>query len=111
MPYPAPSSAIDQRRSARLTLPKGGIPVVCHRGSRLLLSKANALGESGAFVFTTSPFPLGSSFTLEFGGHQIRVHARVRCALPLLGMGVEFLALSDESKSLLQQWLSSAPRK
>jgi len=106
---PSPALAIDQRKSVRLTLPKGGIPVVCHRGSRVLLSKANALGERGAFIFTTRPFPLGSSFTLEFAAdHKISVHARVRCALPALGMGVEFLTLSDESKSRLHKWLDSA---
>jgi hypothetical protein len=99
--------ALDQRKSVRLTLPKGGTPVVCQRGSRVLLSKANALGERGAFIFTTSPFPLGSSFTLEFGLHHIRLHARVRSTLPALGMGVEFFALTDASKSLLQHWLSS----
>lgn len=106
---PSSAAAVDQRKSIRLTLPKGGIPVACHRGSRVLLSKANALGERGAFIFTTSPFPLGSSFTLEFAvAHNFRFHARVRCTIPSLGMGVEFLALSDESKARLQQWLASS---
>lgn len=101
--------ATDQRKSVRVTLPKGGIPVACHRGSRVLLSKANALGERGAFIFATSPFPLGSSFTIEFAvAHNLCFHARVRCTIPSLGMGVEFLTLSAESKSRLQQWLASS---
>ena len=102
------SPAIDQRKSVRRNLPQGGIPVICQRGSRVLLSKANGLGERGIFIFTTSPFPVGSSFTLEFGTpHEIRVFARVRSTLPALGMGVEFLALSEESQALLHRWLSS----
>jgi hypothetical protein len=110
-PYsqPCPAAAIDRRKSVRVTLPKGGVPVACYRGPRVLLSKANALGERGAFIFTTSPFPLGSSFTLEFAvAHNLRLHARVRCTIPSLGMGVEFLTLNDESKSRLQQWLASS---
>jgi len=106
--FSRPSPGVDQRKSVRVTLPKGGIPVVCQRGSRVLLSKANALGARGAFVFTTSPFPLGSSFILEFGGvHKICVQARVRCTIPSLGMGVQFLTLSDEFNFLVHQWLSS----
>jgi hypothetical protein len=101
--------SVDQRKSSRVYLRRGGVPVICQHGSQVLLSKANALGMRGAFVFTSNPFPVGSVFTLELGfAPKIQVDARVRSAVSSVGMGVEFITLDNDSKSRLVKWMDTA---
>jgi hypothetical protein len=99
-------SAAERRRSPRVTLRKGGLPVICRRGSQILVSKANGLGEFGAFVFTSRPFPVGSSFALELGFHSnVHVPARVRSISTSNGMGVEFEVTDEDSRNRLRRWM------
>jgi hypothetical protein len=101
--------ARDRRRFSRFTLHHGGVPVICERGSQALLSKANSLGESGLFVFTTNPLPVGSACTLELGfAPKTRVQGRVRSKVESIGMGVEFVSLDDDMKSRLAKWIEVA---
>jgi hypothetical protein len=99
-------AATERRRSTRVALRRGGVPVICQRGSQVLLSKANALGEFGAFIFTSKPLPVGSVFALELG-FDLKVHvpAQVRSILTSKGMGVEFIALDEDSKGRLRKWM------
>jgi uncharacterized protein (DUF2062 family) len=100
--------ATERRRSNRVTLRRGGVPVICQRASQVLLSKANALGEFGAFVFTSKPLPIGTIFALELG-FELKVHvpARVRSILISKGMGVEFIALDEDSRNRLRKWMDA----
>jgi hypothetical protein len=101
--------ATERRRSVRVTLRRGGVPVICQRSSKVLLSKANALGEFGLFVFTSRPLPIGSIFAMELGFDlKVRVPARVRSILISKGMGVEFIALDEDSKNRLRKWMGAA---
>jgi hypothetical protein len=101
--------ATERRRSVRVALPKGGVPVICQRGSQVLLSKANGVGEFGAFIFTSKPLRIGSIFALELG-FELKVHvpAQVRSMLTARGMGVEFIALDEESRNRLRKWMEAA---
>jgi hypothetical protein len=101
--------ATERRRSARAALRKGGVPVICQCGAQVLLSKANDLGEFGAFIFTSKPSPVGSIFALELG-FELKVHvpAQVRSILASKGMGVEFIALDEDSRNRLRKWMDTA---
>jgi hypothetical protein len=99
----------DQRLSSRVYLRKGGVPVICQRGAQILFSKANGLGVRGAFVFTSSPFPVGSIFTVELGfAPRTRIDACVRSTVSSVGKGVEFISLDTESKARLLKWMDTA---
>jgi hypothetical protein len=99
------SGFAEQRRSLRVTV-HHGVPVICECGSQVLLSKANALGERGAFVFTTNPSPIGSTVVLELGfAPRARVQGRVRYAVPQQGMGVEFVDLDTDSRTRQEKWI------
>jgi PilZ domain len=101
--------ATERRRSVRVVLRRGGVPIICQCGPQVLLSKANALGEFGAFIFTSKPAPIGSIFALELG-FELKVHvpAQVRSIHPSNGMGVEFIALDEDSRNRLRRWMDAA---
>lgn len=61
LPFP------ERRRSFRTCFATGGMPVVCERGSRLLISKGDALGGHGMFLFTGGGYPIGTVVTLHLG--------------------------------------------
>ena len=87
----------ERRRSFRTSFVTGGMPVVCERGSRLLISKGDALGGHGMFLFTGGKYPIGTIVTLHLGmpHRSLSVQAAVRSARPG-GIGLEFVELDDD---------------
>lgn len=97
----------ERRRSFRTSFATGGMPVVCERGSRLLISKGDALGGHGMFLFTGGEYPIGTVVTLHLGmpRRPLSVQAAVRSARPG-GIGLEFVELDDELAQKLRHWIS-----
>ena len=97
----------ERRRSFRASFATGGMPVVCERGSRLLISKGNAMGGHGMFLFTRGEYPIGTVVTLHWGmsRRQVSVQAAVRSARPG-GIGLEFVELNDDLAQKLGRWIS-----
>lgn len=101
LPFP------ERRRSFRMSFATGGVPVVCERGSRLLMSKGDALGGHGMFLFTGGDYPIGTVVTLHLGipRRPLSVQAAVRSAR-LGGIGLEFVELEDDLAQKLHRWIT-----
>ncbi len=64
------------------------------------------LSSSGIFINTTRYFPQGAvldlAFTLARSRYQGPARGEVRYCLPGVGLGVEFVEISDESKRAIE---------
>jgi len=61
----------------------------------------------GCYVELTAVYPVGTSLHLkvDVADYQIHAHGSVRASYPLLGMGIEFTADTEDDKSRLHQLL------
>jgi hypothetical protein len=75
-----------------------------------ILVKAPDLSTSGMFISTSRPFPEGTVLNLRFrlAVTNVEVHTRgeVRYCLPGVGVGVEFIAISQEAARDIARELS-----
>jgi hypothetical protein len=80
-------------------------------GTRIPGARISDLSESGAFVESMVVFGLGSQVRLDFAlGHApVSVIAEVVNPMPAMGMGLRFLDLGPESRSLIQELVGQAP--
>lgn len=64
----------------------------------------------GCYIATIFPLAVGSgiSFTLWMGEQPIKGHGTVQTCHPGVGMGVKFTDLSEEIKSVLDDYLHTA---
>ena len=74
--------------------------------SRLLVRLAD-LSVTGAFVDVRNVFPTGTTARLRFTvlGRQISVLAEVRYSMPTFGMGMRFLDLTPEDRTLIEEFI------
>jgi hypothetical protein len=65
------------------------------------------IGRCGCYIETLSPLLVGTEVELRLSvvGVFLMIHAKIVCATPLVGMGMEFLAASREQENLLAQIL------
>jgi len=84
-----------------------GIPVTCERGSRVFVSKGNALSQRGLFVCTDKPFPQGTplAITLGLGPSRVHVHATVR-RVAENGMGLVFTRVDSLARTQIARWVA-----
>lgn len=65
------------------------------------------LSTAGIFINTNLLYPEGAVLNLKFklarSGYEIDVRGEVRYCLPGVGVGVEFVNISDEAKSMIEK--------
>jgi hypothetical protein len=97
---------VEQRRYPRVVPPKS-VMVAWQSGTRRAVSYLGSIALGGLFVLTRQPAPLRSSMKvlldLPFG--EVRARAVVRRIVPMRGMGVEFIAMTQEDRARLNKAL------
>jgi PilZ domain len=105
-------------------MPKPGIEKREHRRARLVTQvRCEALGREemllsrdvsvgGVFVSSKEPFPLDSEIALALqlkaGGQSLSAQGKVVYSLKGLGMGIQFVDLSEENRTTLQKFVDEA---
>jgi hypothetical protein len=96
----------EQRRYPRVVPPKS-LVVAWQSGTHRAVSNLESIGMGGLFVRTRHPVPLRSMvrvlLDLEFG--EVRARAVVRRISPARGMGIEFIAMTQEDRARLNKAL------
>jgi len=96
----------EQRRYPRVAAPKS-LMVAWQSGARRAVSSLESIALGGLFVLTRQPAPIRSMvkllMDLPFG--EVRARAVVRRVTPALGMGIEFIAMTQEDRARLNKAL------
>ncbi|HWP42448.1 MAG TPA: DUF4388 domain-containing protein [Blastocatellia bacterium] len=76
-----------------------------------LRTRMNDLSTAGAFIDSMTCFAVGSILKLKFrvNGVLIEAMAEVRYCMPQIGMGVRFVEMSQESRSLIESLVEGKP--
>lgn len=63
------------------------------------------IGRCGCYIEILSPMPVGSEveLRLSIAGIPLNIFAKVVCSTRLVGMGMEFLAVSQEQEQVIAQ--------
>ena len=81
--------------------------VAWQSGTRRAVSSLESIALGGLFVLTRQPAPIRSMvkllMDLPFG--EVRARAVVRRVTPALGMGIEFIAMTQEDRARLNKAL------
>jgi len=81
--------------------------VAWQSGTRRAVSSLGSIALGGLFVLTRQPAPIRSMvkllMDLPFG--EVRARAVVRRVTPALGMGIEFIAMTQEDRARLNKAL------
>src|SRR5271154_2380108 len=99
------------RRYARVGVTKGVLVAWEHSGLREV-SRVTVLALGGLFVSTQEPPPVGDTIKLifEIPGGEVRARAIVRDSQPHKGMGIEFIAMGQEARALLDRLMKPLTR-
>ena len=93
----------DTRRAGRATL----LIEVKYEGSGVRANtRISDISETGIFVDSMSPLPLGANLKLTFtlpNGHVVEAEGRVAHCQPRIGMGIEFSSLKPEDAAAISQ--------
>ena len=96
----------EQRRYPR-AVPSKRLKVAWQSGTRRAVSYLESIGLGGLFIVTRQAVPLRSMvkilMDLEFG--EVRARAVVRRISPARGMGIEFIAMTQEDRARLNKAL------
>lgn len=76
-------------------------------GTRRAVSYLESLGLGGLFLLTRHPAPLRSmvKILLDLPLGEVRARAVVRRVMPSRGMGIEFIAMTQEDRARLNKAL------
>ena len=70
------------------------------------------ISAQGMFIQTPKHFAEGAVLKVRFrlarSGHEVQARSEVRYCLPGVGVGVEFIEISDEDRAAIQNELSEA---
>lgn len=71
------------------------------------------ISEGGLYISAIQHFDINSiiKVTIPFKGNNITFRGRVRYCQPGIGMGVMFVDMNSEQRSILKELLSSAEKK
>lgn len=96
----------DQRRYPRVVPPRS-LVVAWQSGTRRAVSYLESLGLGGLFLLTRHPAPLRSmvKILLDLPLGEVRARAVVRRVMPSRGMGIEFIAMTQEDRARLNKAL------
>ena len=96
----------EQRRYPR-AVPSKRLKVAWQSGTRRAVSYLESIGLGGLFIVTRQAVPLRSMvkilMDLQFG--EVRARAVVRRISPARGMGIEFIAMTQEDRARLNKAL------
>ncbi|MHB8503314.1 MAG: PilZ domain-containing protein [Candidatus Acidiferrales bacterium] len=97
----------DLRRYPRRSCPKGTILAWQSANTRLVSSMDN-LGLGGLYIRTPEPPPAGTFIQLlmDVPAGEVRARAVVQRSTPREGMGVKFVAMQQEDRARVAQWLT-----
>ena len=97
---------VELRRYPRVVPPKG-LVVAWQSGTRWAVSSLGSIALGGLFIFTSRPLPIRSTMKLlmdlPFG--EVRARAVVRRVAASQGMGIEFIAMTQEDRARLNKAL------
>lgn len=99
-------SFAEKRRYPRIGLPKG-MSVTWQAAGKREVSRVGTLGVGGLFIRSVDPAPVGETVKLYFAvpDGEVRARAVVRTSYPGRGMGVEFIAMTQEARGQLYHLL------
>jgi PilZ domain len=97
----------DLRRYPRLSCPKGTI-LAWQTANKRLVSSMDNLGLGGLYIRTPEPPPAGTfiQLLLDVPAGEVRARAVVQRSTPREGMGVKFVAMQQEDRARVAQWLT-----
>lgn len=83
-----------------------GLNLVYEGRSEKIEVRAPDISGKGMFIHIARPFPEGAVIKLEFllsrSGYHVKTRAEVRYSLPGVGIGVEFIDITDEAKQAIE---------
>ena len=83
-----------------------GLSLVYEGRSDIIEIRAPDISIKGMFIHVPKQFPEGAVIKIEFwlsrSGHHVKARAEVRYCLPGVGIGVEFVDISDEDKAVIE---------
>jgi hypothetical protein len=87
--------------------PPAGMLVAWQAGTHRAVSFLESIALGGLFIRTANPPPVRSlvKVLIELPTGDLNARAIVRRVSPSLGMGVEFIAMTQESRAMLRQTL------
>jgi PilZ domain-containing protein len=93
----------ERRRFPRY--PCTGAAEISQNGRILAWGTVSDIGRCGCYIEIVSPLPPVTEVELRISMADILldIQARVACATPLVGMGVEFMAASQEQERVIAQ--------
>jgi hypothetical protein len=99
-------SVIERRRYPRTTAP-GSLLVAWQTGSDKGVSRLETIALGGLFIRTEEPLASASlvRLLLEAPNGDVRARAIVRRVVANKGMGLEFVAMTQEDRARLGQYL------
>jgi len=79
-------------------------------GASPLNPRISDLSASGAFIDSMTQLPVGAQMKVTFrvNGHEIDTVAEVAHSMPQFGMGVRFVALTEEDRHAITAFVGSA---
>jgi PilZ domain-containing protein len=94
------------RRYPRV-MPPRTLRVAWQSGTRRAVSYLESMGLGGVFVITRQPVPIRSmvKVLLDLPLGEVRARAVVRRVAPARGMGIEFIAMTQEDRARLGKTL------
>ena len=99
---------VEHRRSPRHLL-KADVEI--EWGSTTLRASVNAIGGTGMFIESNNPLWIGAEFRarvlLEL---PLEVNCVVRSVVPVVGMGVEFVGLTEKARARVKSLLETPAR-
>src|SRR4029077_10251304 len=92
------------RRYPRV-MPPRTLRVAWQSGTRRAVSYLESMGLGGVFVITRQPVPIRSmvKVLLDLPLGEVRARAVVRRVTPARGMGIEFIAMTQEDRARLSK--------
>jgi hypothetical protein len=82
------------------------LSIVYEGRSEKIEVRAPDISPRGMFIHVQHAFPEGAVIKVEFwlsrSGHQINARAEVRYSLPGVGVGVEFVDISEEDQQAIE---------
>jgi PilZ domain len=96
----------EQRRYPRVVPPRS-LRVAWQSGTRRAVSNLENMGLGGVFVLTRQPVPIRSmvKVLMDLPLGEMRARAVVRRVTPARGMGLEFIAMTQEDRARLSKAL------
>jgi len=83
-----------------------GLNLIYEGRSAKIEVRAPDISPKGMFIHIPQAFPEGAVIKVEFwlsrSGHHVKARAEVRYCLPGVGIGVEFVEISEEDKQVIE---------